>query len=75
MLTLNLHEPHGFTDKTCESKNIYDYKGLVKCTDYALADFVKFFYANELQHTTDLVILGDHNPRSKCKSPLMEKKR
>ena len=65
MLTLNLHEPHGFTDKTCESKNIYDYKGLVKCTDHALADFVQFFYTNELQHTTDLVILGDHNPRSK----------
>ena len=22
MLTLNLHEPHGFTDTTCESKNL-----------------------------------------------------
>ena len=42
---------------------IYDYKGLVKCTDHALADFVQFFYANGLQHTTDLVILGDHNPQ------------
>jgi len=65
MLTLNLHEPDGFTDTTCESQNLYDYKGLVKCTDHALADFVQFFYANELQHSTDLVILGDHNPRSK----------
>jgi phosphoglycerol transferase len=63
MLTLNLHEPSGFSDRLCASKGYSDYKGLIKCTNDTLVDFVKFYKENNLSTDTDLVIIGDHNPR------------
>lgn len=65
MLTLNLHEPEGYSDQTCMSKGYLNYLGLVKCTNDYLSDFIDFYYENNLHHNTDLVIVGDHNPRSR----------
>lgn len=64
MLTLNLHEPEGYTDQTCTSRGYTNYLGLVKCTNEYLSNFIDFYYEHKLHHDTDLVIVGDHNPRN-----------
>jgi phosphoglycerol transferase len=63
MLTLSLHEPSGFYDQACKQKNYFTYEGLIQCSDETLSEFVNFFHENNLSKTTDLVIIGDHNPR------------
>ena len=62
LLTLNMHEPKGFLEKSCRTEK-NDFKGIIRCTDNQLADFIKKVSALPDYKNTVVVIVGDHKAR------------
>jgi phosphoglycerol transferase len=60
LLTLNMHNPHGFMSNRCRSRGARDFEGIVGCTSDQLAEFVRFVQARGYLKDTTVVILGDH---------------
>jgi phosphoglycerol transferase len=60
LLTLNMHNPHGFLSNFCRSRGARDFEGIVACTSGQLAEFVQFVKAKGYLKDTTVVVLGDH---------------
>lgn len=60
LLTLNMHNPHGFLSNRCRARGARDFEGIVSCTSDQLAEFVGFVRAKGYLKDTTMVILGDH---------------
>ncbi len=60
LLTLNMHNPHGFMSNRCRNRGARDFEGIVVCSSDLLADFVRHVRSKGYLQDTTLVILGDH---------------
>lgn len=60
LLTLNMHNPHGFLSNRCRDKGGRDFEGLVGCSSEQLAGFVRKVQDKGYLRDTTIVILGDH---------------
>ena len=62
LLTLNMHEPKGFLEKSCRfGKN--DFTDIIRCTDKQLTEFVDKIKSLPVYKDTVIVIVGDHTAR------------
>lgn len=60
LLTLNMHNPHGFLSNRCRAKGARDFEGIVGCSSEQLAGFVRTVQAKGYLQDTTVVIIGDH---------------
>ena len=63
LLTLNMHEPKGFLEKSCKKGDKDDFTDIVRCTDDQLTGFVKKLEVMPDYKNTVVVIVGDHKAR------------
>lgn len=60
LLTLDMHNPHGFRSPACRRRGIKSFEDIVECTAHQTAEFVKFIRQNGYLKDTNVVIVGDH---------------
>jgi phosphoglycerol transferase len=60
LLTLDTHNPEGFTSATCSGQGVRNFADRVACTSRLVADFVRTAGEQGLLENTVVVILGDH---------------
>lgn len=75
LLTLNMHEPKGFLEKSCKKEDKGDFTDIVRCTDNQLSDFVKKVSALPDYKNTAVVIVGDHKARPNSVFSTLEKEK
>ncbi|NML42728.1 sulfatase-like hydrolase/transferase [Ramlibacter sp. G-1-2-2] len=60
LLTMETHNPIGFTSPYCRKRGARDFAGVVACADDQLSAFVKDLEARGYLRDTAVVVLGDH---------------
>ena len=60
LLTLDMHNPHGFRSPACVKRGLKSFEDIVECTSHQTADFVRFIRDSGYLKDTNVVIVGDH---------------
>lgn len=60
LLTLDLHNPHGFRSPACIRRGLKSFEDIIECTSHQTAEFVRFIQQSGYLKDTNVVILGDH---------------
>ncbi|HSI53940.1 MAG TPA: sulfatase-like hydrolase/transferase [Ramlibacter sp.] len=60
LLTLDMHNPHGFRSPSCIKRGLKSFEDIVECASFQAADFVRFIEQSGYLKDTNVVIMGDH---------------
>lgn len=60
LLTLDMHNPHGFVSPACRLRGVKGFEDIVQCASYQAAEFVRHIEQSGYLKDTNVVILGDH---------------
>lgn len=60
MLTVDTHQPHGYTCEVCQGEYREQYANVWACASRQLADFLLWLEQQEFYENTTIVIMGDH---------------
>ncbi len=60
LLTLDMHNPHGFRSPACIKRGLRSFEDIVECISHQTADFVRVIRQEGYLKDTNVVIVGDH---------------
>jgi phosphoglycerol transferase len=75
LLTVDTHEPKGHLSASCARRGFTGFEGVLSCTAWEVADFVRYAKANGYLEDTNIVILGDHLSRRNPLTPKLSQLR
>jgi phosphoglycerol transferase len=60
LLTLDTHNPFGFTSPECHGRGHTDFSGIVSCSAEQITEFIEYARDNGYLENTVVVVIGDH---------------
>ena len=60
MLTVDTHQPHGYTCEVCTNEHEEEYANVWACASKQLSNFLSWLEEQEFYKNTTIVIMGDH---------------